>query len=158
MINTLIFLDNLLNNILNFSYNNLSYLNPMLMVVALIIIYELLKDKKNILIISPIIGLFYDLIYSNYFLFNTLIFFVLGIIILRFNSKINFTLINTCLISSLLITVYDTIIFFTLVISKYTNNTIYDLLYKVSHSILINIIYIIISYLLFKKIFQKTSK
>lgn len=148
------FLDYFFSNILDYSYNNLSYFFPMLMVVALIIIYSLLKNKTNIFIISLILGIIYDLMYLNFYPFNTLIFFILGVIVNKVN---NFNSISICIKSLLFIFIYDSIIFFSLVISKYSNNTIYDLFYKFSHSILLNIIYVIISYTIFHKLFIKKN-
>lgn len=149
-----IFLDNICNLFFNYSYQNLSIVTPMFTVASLIIIFVFIKNKTIFLIISLLIGLIYDLLYSNIFICSYL-FFVLGIIIIYFYKKRKPNLLNSLILSIIILITYDSLLFFYLVLLDYSSFTINDLIYKLSNSLIINIIYVLISYCILYKSLKK---
>ena len=70
-------------------YININLLYPMFTLSSLIILYFLIKNKNNYLILSIILGFIYDLIYSSTFI-NTVLFFIISLIIKNiFNKNIS---------------------------------------------------------------------
>ena len=133
-------------------FNELNYFYPMLSITFLVSMYGY---SKNYLKTSFILGFIYDLFYSNIFLYNSLIFLLLAKINKKIFNYIQNNLFNKILILLLNIILYDTINFFIVYFSKYNNVSFNDLVYKVSHSLLLNIIFIIIFNILLKKVLKR---
>ena len=133
-------------------FNELNYFYPMLSITFLVSIYGY---SKKYLKTSFILGFIYDLLYSNIFLYNSLIFLLLAKINKKIFNYIQNNLFNKILILLLNIILYDTINFFIVYFSKYNNVSFNDLVYKVSHSLLLNIIFIIIFNVLLKKVLKR---
>ena len=75
-------LDGLLTNYLPYLVNDLSYFTPLLTLTAIFIIYPLYRKKEKKFFISIfILGLVYDLLYTNLLFFNAVLFVFIGIII-----------------------------------------------------------------------------
>jgi len=130
-------------------FNELNYFYPMLSLTFLVSIYGY---SKNYLKTSFVLGFIYDLLYSSIFLYNTLIFLLLSKINKRIFSYIQINLFNKILLLLLNIILYDSINFFIINFSKYNKLVFNDLIYKISHSLLLNIIFIIfINYILKKR-------
>lgn len=152
MITTIIYiiitfsLDNFFNNITLFNFNRLSIFFPMLVISSLIIIY-LLTNKKTFVLLSIIVGFIYDMFYSPIPI-NTILLFVISLLIIK-NIDINkINIFKVLLISVGTIIFYDTFFFLYLNIVGYSNLVLYDLYYKIINSLVLNIIYITISYLI----------
>ncbi len=152
-----IFISNIITNLLPYSYYNLSMFFPMFIVISLIIIYFLMKNKYIYIVSCTIIGIITDFLYNPFFI-NSYIFLFISLIIILFYNKRNLNIINLIICSLIVLVLYDTTFFFSLVVSNYGNYTINDLLYKISCSIFINIIYIILSYLVLNKSLKKAEK
>lgn len=127
--------------------NKLNYFFPML---TISLIPFLSKSKKDYLYIF-IVGIIYDLLYSNIILYHAIIFFCLGIINQKINKYFNSGILFFILLAILNIIFYDTISFLLVLLSNYQSVTINDLIYKIEHSILLNIMSVFVYYFLFKK-------
>ena len=142
----IILIDLILSITLPFTYNNLSYFKSMLIIILIPVLCILIKDKKIYFIILLILSLIYDLIYSEIYL---LIFSILTIITI-FNyfyyKKAKVTIYTFILSGIISIILYDLILFITLNIIRYTNNNLIYLFYKISHSLILNLLYLIIIY------------
>lgn len=119
--------------------------------IALVLIVFLFTKKKDYLKKVFILGIIYDLLYSNIFMYNALIFLLLG----KINKKIfnvlkenNFIKIIVLIIN---IIIYDIINYSVIIISKYQVLSINNLLDKISRSIIINILSLLVLLILFKK-------
>ena len=121
-------------------FNQLNYLFPMLSITFLVSIYGY---TKKYLKTSLILGFIYDLLYSSIFLYNTLIFLLLSKINKKIFNYIQINLFNKILLLILNIILYDSINFLIINFSKYNKIVFNDLIYKISHSIILNIIFII---------------
>lgn len=152
-----LFLDNILSNILPYSYQNATLFFPMLMIVSLAILYFLIKDNFVFIMISAFLGLLYDFLYNDFFI-SVFIFILLSLIIIAFYRKRNLNIFNILFCSIIILIVYDTCFFFTLATLNYGTYTMTNLLYKISCSLSLNIIYALISYLILNKSLKKANK
>ncbi len=142
-------LDWIINNIVNYQYNNLSLFTPLLTIVSIFLIYPLFKKKKNnYFIVLFIIGIIYDLLFTNLIIVNRLLFLLVGYIskYIHDNYELNILTITISLI--FIISIYETSLLLILVVLRIYDFSIIDLLYKISHSLLLNIIYGLVGYYL----------
>ena len=73
-------LDGILTNYLPFLPNDLSLFTPLLTITSLVLIYPFFrKQEKNYYITLFIIGIIYDLFYTNLLFFHAVIFLILGV-------------------------------------------------------------------------------
>ena len=141
------------------TYQNINYLFPQILVSSLTISYLLTKNKKLYFIIITLLGLIYDILYSDIFLINTYFFLLQGLFLQAFYKNKEQTPLNVSLISILTFIFYDIYIFFTLILLKEETFKITELYYKISHSLILNIIYITLSLVILKsRIFTYKNK
>lgn len=121
---------------------------PLLTLMSLIIIYPYFKkDNHNFIRLCGIVGLLYDLVYTDTFLLNFLIFIAMGLIIMYINERIENNLFNTILTALISIVSYRLITYFILVLTGYLNINISHLISSIMGSLMINFIYVTILYL-----------
>ena len=128
-------------------FNKINYLYPMLTIT---LIPFIVKDKKRIWLVI-LLGFIYDLLYTNIFLYNTIIFLLLGILNNKIINYFNSSMFPYILLTILNIIMYDSITFLLVIITNYQDITINDLLYKIKHSLLLNIMSVFIYFFLFNK-------
>ena len=145
-----IILDFLLSSFISTTYQNINIFFPVLLVSSLPTFYIILKNKKLFFIIVLITGIIYDTIFSDIFLINSYCFILYSLFINVYYQKHNPKVLNVLLISILGIIFYDAFIFFILILTNYSSFKINDLYYKITRSILINLIYVVISMILLK--------
>ena len=74
-------LDGILTNYLPYLVNDLSLFTPLLTLTIIFIIYPFYrKNKKKYLIVVFILGIIYDLFYTNLLFFNGVLFLIIAII------------------------------------------------------------------------------
>lgn len=132
---------------------NLFY--PLLLVSSLSFMYPLLKDKSKYIYLIIILGFIYDLLYYNLPV-NLFIFFIISLLTSLFYAKYKPNLINILIMTTITIITYSFLI--SLVSFKFN---VYNLLYKIGNSLLLNLIFIMLSYFLFKSLilsYEKNSK
>lgn len=139
----------------NFLSTPSTILHPLFAICALILIYPYFKNKNFYFLISFIYGICYDILFSEMLFINSLLFLLLAIIISILNSLWNNNLLNVVLFQIISIFFYQTTMYF--LVSIITNvewNSIvcFSL---ILNSLLSNIIYIILGYLVIEKISEK---
>lgn len=145
----IIILDGLIVYFIPGYFNDLTFIYPMLSITFLVSMYGFCKKYFKT---SVILGLVYDFLYSNIFLYNTLIFLLLSKINRKIFNYLQVNLFNKIIVLILNIIIYDTINFLIINFSKYNYVVLNDLIYKILHSLFINIVFIIcINFLLKKK-------
>ena len=150
-------LDGIINNILPFI--DLSLFTPLLTLISIIIIYPLyIKKKKEYLITLFITGIIYDLLYTNQLFLNGVIFLIIGIIIMNLYNKISINYLTILLFSLLIIIIYILLTGLILLIFNVVPISINKLLYIIKNSILLNLIYSEILYIILKRIPKKYKK
>lgn len=132
-------------------FNELTYFYPMLTITFLVSIYGYCKNYFKT---SLFLGFVYDLLYSNIFLYNTLIFLLLSKINKKIFKYLQVNLFNKIIVLFFNIIIYDLINFLIVYFSKYNKIVFNDLIYKISHSLIINIMFIVIMNMLLKKRFK----
>lgn len=133
-------LDILLFNIISRS----SYLLPLFTIVSLLFI----SKNNKYYIITLLLGFLYDLFFNNYYILNMIIFTIITYILVLIYKKIKFNYLNNIIIGIFLITIYQSLLYLILYITRYSLN---DFFYIIPHYYLINIIYIIIITFIYKK-------
>ena len=123
---------------------------PLFLLMALIIIYPFFKKKQfnHFLVICSILGMVYDIVFTNTFLLNVGIFLIGGLTIKLVFKTFPYNLLSCLIIGFLTITFYRTINYIVLVLANYVDFSFITLLRGISSSLLANIGYIIIFYLL----------
>lgn len=152
-------LDGLLTNYLPYLVNNLSFFTPMFTLVSLFIIFPFYrKNPTKYYIIVFIIGLIYDLLYTNLLFFNAILFLIIAIVskYLYRNFEINYFKLIIYVV--LIIAFYETLTASIILIFQLVPITVSKLIYKISHSLILNIIYAELIYLIINLIPERFKK
>ena len=133
-------LDGILTNYLPFLPNCLSLFTPLLTLTAILVVYPLYRKKESKYYLTIIItGFLYDLFYTNLLFLNAILFFLCGLLISFLYKNIGYSFIK--------------IIFLTIVPITFTK-----VLYKITHSLLLNIIFACMFYSLIEIIPKKYKR
>ena len=135
-------LEVILSNFLPYLNNNLTLFTPMFSVVSLFFIYSFFKkDKYRYFIFSFIFGMIYDLFFTNLLFFNGILFLGMAFLITLLYENLEINFLNIVLEIIIIITVYELLTVFIILIFNLVPVTPLKVLYKISHSLIINIIY-----------------
>ena len=132
-------------------FNKINYFYPMLTIT--LIPFSYLCNRKKCIILVLIMGTIYDLLYSNIFLYNAILFIILISLNIKVINYFKESLLLFIILTIINIIIYDTISFLLVIITNYQSINIYDLIYKINHSILLNILSVFVFWFMFKKIF-----
>lgn len=154
-----IILDGLLTNYLPYLVNDLSYFTPLLTVVSIFIIYPLNRKKeKKFFILIFIVGIIYDLLYTNLLFLNGLLFVVIALISKVISKNFEISYLKLILYIIIIVTIYETLYAGILFVYQVVPVTLYKLFYKISHTLLLNIIYVEILYFIIKHLPKKYKR
>ena len=154
-----IILDGFLTNIQPYLVNQLSILTPLLTVVTIFIIYPFYRKKeKKYFITIFILGLIYDLFYTNLLFVNSIVFTIVAYISYFIYKNYEITPIRLIIYTIIIISSYELITALIFIIFRLVPITIPKLFYKITHSLLLNIIYIELVYLIIKLIPKKYKR
>ncbi len=139
-------LDIIFSNILPFMREDLSIFTTLLVPVTVYLVYPLYKEKKNYLIYSLIVGIVYDLIFTNLLFIDAIIFLLIGVVTIKMNKlcKIN-SYLNILYIVGVVI-MYEVLLALGIGILNLVPITIPHVLYKIINTLLSNIIYGVVVY------------
>ena len=152
-------LDGVLTNFLPYGVENISLFTPLLTIVALVVIYNFFyHEEKNYYILSFIIGILYDLFYTNLLFLDGLLFLLIAFVITKIYKLVGFNYMWIALDILISIIIYECSFALVIVIFNLIPMTIYRLLYKIGHSIILNIIYGEILYFIIKLLPKKYKK
>ncbi len=152
-------LDGLLTNFLPFTIGNLSIFTPLLTIVSLFSIYPFyLKNSNKYYMIAIIMGIVYDLFYTNLLFLNGILFLILSIMIKYLYKNFEVNYLNIILYVIILITIYEGLQAGLIIIFNLVPMSFSKLFYKISHSLLLNIIYAEILYFTINHISKKYRK
>ncbi len=144
-------LDGILSNFLPFMMNDLSFFTPFFTLISIIIIYPFFdKEERKYYILVGIVGFLYDLFYTNLLFANTIFFLLIAFIISYIYKKIQVNLLTNLFLIILTLLLYHLIFTLSLFIFNVVPVSIDSFLYLISHSLLLNIIYGEILYLICK--------
>ena len=152
-------LDGVLTNFLPFGVENISLFTPLLTIVALVVIYNFFYHKeKNYYILSFVIGILYDLFYTNLLFLDGLLFLLIAFVITKIYKVVGFNYMWIALDILISIIIYECSFALVIVIFNLVPMSIYRLLYKIGHSIILNIIYGELLYFIIKLLPKKYKK
>ena len=137
-----LFLDGILSNFSPYVVGNLSLFTPMFTIVSLVVVYPFFIKKIKFYFISCfILGIIYDFMYTNLLFYNAIFFLGLAVIIMFLYRNIRLTWISILLFISLTIVSYECMNAIIILIFQLVPMTFYRLLYKILHSLLLNLLY-----------------
>ena len=129
--------------------NSYSFLTPLFFLTSLTMLYPYFKKNNfNFVIVSIICGLFYDIGFTGTPFINTISFGICsGLIILGYNYM-NYNIVNSNFINIIVIFIYRVISYLLLCIIDYVGFDIMTLLEGIYNSLLVNVIYGIIIFII----------
>lgn len=152
-------LDGLITNYTPYLVNNLSLFTPLLTLVSLLLIFPFFqKDYKKYLLIAFILGIIYDVFYTNMLFFNAVLFFIIASINIKVQKWISPNAFNLLIQAIGTIIIYESLTGLILFIYNMVPITPYKVYYKIIHSLLLNILYTECIYLIVKLIPKKYKK
>ena len=144
-------LDGILSNFLPYMTNDLSLLTPYFTIVSLIIICPFFKKERNkYYILVGITGFLYDLFYTSLLFANAIFFLLLALIIDYLYKKLESNLLTNLFFIILIIMIYHLIYSLSLLIFNVVPININNILYLIGNSLILNIFYGEILYLICK--------
>ena len=152
-------MDGILTNFLPFLPEDLSYFTPLLTLTSILLVYPLYRKKeKNYFITIIILGMLYDLFYTNLLFLNAILFFICGLVVKFFYKNFGYSFIKIIFITILIITIYESLTAFIILIFNLVPISLFRLVYKIAHSLLLNVIFALSSYCLIKALPKKYKK
>ena len=152
-------IDGILTNYLPFLPNDLSLFTPLLTITSLIFIYPFYrKQEKKYYISLFVTGMIYDLFYTNLLFFHAVIFLILGIIIKWIYKNYEITPLRILIYISIIIICYEFLVGFILYIFQIVPVSIERILYKIKHSMILNLVWGEIIYWILSIYNKKTKK
>ena len=134
-------------NIINMIFSNNSYILSLFTILSLIFIYPYYKNsKKDYLLFSMIAGFIYDVINTNFYILNPLIFVLISYFIYMFFRKFKYKLLNVILVSIFVILFYQFLLFVFFNVTSSSKYSINDFIFIINHYYIINILYSICLY------------
>ena len=141
--------ESIMSNIVNMN----SLFVPLFTLVSLSLVYPYFKKKyNNFIIVCGIVGLLYDIIFTNSLFINTISFILLSFLIIYNYKLFKYNILFSNLFNIILIACYRFISYILLVIIGYTKFNFYNLINGIYTSLIINIIYGVIIYIIIKKL------
>lgn len=150
-------IDGILTNFL--PYIELSLFMPLLTLISIFIIYPFYKKSETkYFLIVIIVGIIYDLFYTNLLFFNSLLFLLIAYLSKAIYKNLEISSIKLPIYITIVIITYELLTALILLIFNVVPITFSNVLYKISHSIILNIIYSEIIYLILKLVPEKYKK
>lgn len=154
-----LFLDGILSNYLPFLVNDLSLFTPLLTLVSIFLIYPFFKKKETLyFVIVFFLGMIYDLFYTNLLFFNAVLFLCMALITMYIYKNLEVNALKLLIYLIIIITSYESLTGLILFIYNIVPVTIPKVLYKITHSLILNIIYGELLYWIIKVLPKKYKK
>lgn len=147
-----ILLDLLFSNIIKYNTFSIPIFFPMFTISTIVFIsnYYKYKDRKNYYYFILLISIIYDVFFINNLLITCFLFELLAIINIKIRKFYSNNLLLNIISLMISIFIYDTLFHVLLVVVKYQNFNINRLIFKYTHSILLNVIYILFMFIVLK--------
>ena len=154
-----ILLDGILTNYLPFLVNDLSYFTPLLTVVTIFILYPLNRKTENKFLLTIFVtGIIYDLLYTNLLFLNGLLFLIIIFISKYIYKNFEITWFKLIIYVIIIVSIYESMYAGILFIFRVVPITLNKLYYKITHTLLLNIIYTEILHLIIKFLPKKYNR
>ncbi len=152
-----VLLDGILSNFLPYMVDHLSLFTPLFTVMSFFLIYPFFKkkDRKNYFILLFITGIIYDLAYTNLLFYNAILFLISGEVVHLLYKYLDVNFLMILIDAVILVVVYESFNTFSFLIFQVVPISIGSYLYLISHTLLANILFLEIGFLLIKLIPKK---
>ena len=147
-------LDGIISNIVPFNLLDPSYFKTIYSIISLVILYNYFDNHKKYLTILITLGVFFDIIYTNTFILNIIVFLIIYIVLSNLDYIITTNIFTINLKSIVCISTYHISTYIILLLANYNNYSIKLLGLILIRSIIMTIIYTTISYLIMNKIYE----
>lgn len=147
-------LDGIISNLIPFNLVDPSWFKTIYSTISLVILYNYFDNQKKYLSILIVLGIFFDIVYTNTFILNVVVFLIIYLILSRLDYVITTNIFTINLKSIVCISLYHILTYIILLLSNYNNYSIKLLGLILIRSIIMTIIYTSISYLLMNKIYD----
>lgn len=147
-----IFLDVIFNNAFMSSINNISYFYPMFTITSVVYLSNFYTNpnRKNYYVLVLLIAIMYDCIVIGNLLISISLFLSIAVLNIKLKNHLTNNLINNILRLVLSIICYDLLFNLLFVIVGYQVFNISKIIYKITHSLIVNIIYLVVMFLVLK--------
>ena len=147
-------LDGIISNIIPFNLVDPSYFKTIYSVISLVIIYNYFDNHQKYLKILITLGIFFDIVYTNTFILNIVVFLIIYLVLSNLDYVITTNIFTINLKSIVCVSTYHIITYIILLLANYNHYTIKLLGIILLRSIIMTVIYTTISYLLMNKIYD----
>ena len=135
-------LDIILSNVLPFMKGDLSIFTSLFVPITIYLIYPFYKNQKlKYYIESFIIGIIYDLIFTNLLFFDGVIFLIISLVSVKIYKNFIVDKYKNIMYVFLIIILYEFLVASIFLIFNFVPISFYDFIYKISHTLLINVVY-----------------
>ena len=147
-------LDGIISNTVPFNLVDPSYFKTIYSLISLVIIYNYFDNKKKYLSILVILGILFDIVYTNTFILNIIVFITIYIVLSNLDYLIPNNIITINIKSIICISLYHILTYIILLLANYNSYSIKLLFIILLRSLSMTIIYTTISYLIMNKIYD----
>ena len=135
-------LDIILSNVLPFMKGDLSIFTSLFVPITIYLIYPFYKNQElKYYIESFIIGIIYDLIFTNLLFFDGVIFLIISLVSVKIYKNFIVDKYKNIMYVFLIIILYEFLVASIFLIFNLVPICFYDFVYKISHPLLINVVY-----------------
>ena len=147
-----VFFDIFLLNIFKMPSYNISYFYPMFTISAIVYISNFYphSNRKNYYLSVLLLAIIYDTLVVNNLLITVSLFELIALFNIKIRKYLSSNLFNNLIFLILTLLIYDFGFHLMLVLVGYQEFNFYLLFYKFSHSVVLNIIYMITMFLVLK--------
>ena len=148
-----ILLDIVFNNVFTSAVNSISYFYPMFTITSIVYLSNFYSNanRKNYYVLILFVSIIYDSFVINNLLISISLFISIAIVNIKLKNYLANNLINNFLRLILSIILYEILFNLLLVIIGYKMFDIHKIIYKVTHSLIINIFYLALMFLVLKE-------
>lgn len=135
-------LDIILSNVLPFMKGDLSIFTSLFVPITIYLIYPFYKNQElKYYIESFIIGIIYDLIFTNLLFFDGVIFLIISLVSVKIYKNFIVDKYKNIMYVFLIVILYEFLVASIFLIFNLVPICFYDFVYKISHTLLINVVY-----------------
>ena len=135
-------LDIILSNVLPIMKGDLSIFTSLFVPITIYLIYPFYKNQElRYYIESFIIGIIYDLIFTNLLFFDGVIFLIISLVSVKIYKNFIVDKYKNIMYVFLIIILYEFLVASIFLIFNLVPISFYDFIYKISHTLLINVVY-----------------
>ena len=150
-------IDGVMSNIVPFNLVDPSWLKTIYSIKSLVFLYNYFDNQQKYVSIIVVLGLFFDIVYTNTFILNIIVFLVIYIILSNLDYVITTNIFTINLKSIVCVSSYHILTYIILLLANYNSYSIKLLGIIILRSLIMTIIYTTISYLIMNKIYDITK-